>query len=86
MTFLQSTPRGVQERGTFAFDPKIASVGEDVIAEAARSDPTATYAVGAYILWELDDPKNARPYLEIAGEAGVLDALVDLAVLELLSA
>jgi hypothetical protein len=86
MTFLHSTPRGVQEAGTFAFDPKIASVGEDVIAEAAQCDPAASYAVGAFILWELDDPVNARPYLEIAGEAGMLDALIDLAVLELLSA
>ena len=86
MTFLHSTPRGVQERGTFAFDPKIASVGEDVIAQAAQGDPTANFVVGAFILWELDDPQNARPYLEIAGEAGVLDALIDLAILELLSA
>jgi len=74
------------KRGTFAFDPKIAPFAEEVIAEAAQGNPTASYAVGAYILWQLDDPDNARPYLEIAGEAGVPDALIDLAVLELLSA
>ena len=81
-----STPRGVQERRTFAFNPKIASVGEDVIMQAALDDPAASYQVGAFILWKLDDPERARPYLEIAGEAGLLDALIDLAVLRLLSA
>jgi len=86
MTFLHATARGVLERGTFAFDPQIAPIGEEAIAEAAEGNPTASYAVGAYILWRLDDPENARPYLEIAGEAGVPDALIDLAVLELLSA
>lgn len=86
MTFLHATAHGVLERGTYAFDSKIAPVGEEVIAEAAQGNPTASYAVGAYILWRLDDPENARPYLEIAGEAGVPDALIDLAVLELLSA
>lgn len=86
ITFLHSTPRGVQERRTFAFNPKIASVGEDVIAQAALGDPAASYQVGAFVLWKLDDPERARPYLEIAGEVGLFDALVDLAVLALLSA
>ena len=37
-------------------------------------------------LWKLDDPERARPYLEIDGEAGLFVALIDMAVLGLLSA
>jgi hypothetical protein len=86
MTFLHSSARGVHERGAFGFDLKIGPVGDDVIAQAAQGDAGASYKVGAYILWELNNPVAARPYLEIAGEAGVAEALIDLLVLELLSA
>jgi hypothetical protein len=41
--------------------------------------------LAAFILWRLDDPRTARPYLESAG-AGLTEALIDLEVLELPSA
>ena len=84
MTFLRSTRFSTQERRALAFDPRIVPIGEDVIAQAAIGDGIASYALGAFILWRLYDAKGARPYLENAGGAGVVDALIDLAVLELL--
>jgi hypothetical protein len=86
VTFVHSDHFGIQRRKATAFDPRIASVGDDMILKAASGDAVASCAVGHYVLWELDDPAGARPYLESAGAAGVFDALVDLAVLELLRA
>jgi hypothetical protein len=84
-TFLHSSAFGVQEHKTIAFDPRIAALGEDVIVRAARGDATASYVVGRFILWHLDDPAAARPYLERAAGAGSLEALVDLAIVQLFS-
>jgi hypothetical protein len=83
VTFLRSDHFGVHHRKAIAFRKRIASLGEDTILEAASDDATANYAVGHYILWELDDPSGARPYLERAAAGGILDALFDLAIIEL---
>jgi hypothetical protein len=86
MTFLHSTSLRVQERKSFAFDPKLTPVGVDIITAAASGDSAANYTIGAFILWRLDLPSNARPYLESAAAVGVADALIDLGVVELLAA
>jgi hypothetical protein len=83
VTFLRSDHFGVHHRKAIAFGKRIASLGEDTILEAASDDAIANYAVGRYVLWELDDPVGARPYLERAAAGGILDALVDLAIVEL---
>jgi hypothetical protein len=82
---LHSSAFGVQERKTIAFDPRIAALGEEVIVMAARGDATASYVVGRFILWHLDDPVAARPYLDRAARTGSLEALVDLAIVQLFS-
>jgi hypothetical protein len=51
-----------------------------------HGDAAANYALGAFLPWHLDDAKTARPYLESAAAVGVADALIDLAVIELLAA
>lgn len=37
---------------------------DETILKAARNDPAASYEVGQFVLWRLDDPVGARPYLE----------------------
>lgn len=83
VTYLQSRALGVQERATIAFDPRIARLGEDTLFRAARHEAVASDVVGRFILWQLDDPAAARPYLERAVRAGSFEALIDLAVLVL---
>jgi hypothetical protein len=83
VTFLRSDALGVHDGKAVGYRKRIAAVGEDVILKAASDDPTACYAVGWYLLWRLDDPASARPYLERAAAVGIVDALFDLAVVAL---
>jgi hypothetical protein len=43
-------------------------------------DAGALHAVGRFLLWDLNDPSSARPYLEGAAERGNIDAALDLLV------
>lgn len=45
-SFLCSSPFGVEESKTIAFDPRIAAVGEDVIVRASLGDPAASEVIG----------------------------------------
>jgi hypothetical protein len=83
ITFLRSDHLRTQPRKAIAYRIRIAGVGEDVILKAAKNDPAANNKVGQFILWHLDDPAAARPYLERAAEGGIWDALIDLAIIEL---
>jgi hypothetical protein len=83
LTYLHSTAFGVQERKTIGFDPRIAALGEDIIARAARGEAVASDVIGRFLLWHLEDPTGARPYLERAARGGSFEALVDLAIIEL---
>jgi hypothetical protein len=83
VTFLRSDAFGVQDRKAVGYNKRIAVVGEDVILKAVNHDPAACYVIGRYLLWRLDDPFRARPYLECAAASGILDALFDLAVVTL---
>jgi hypothetical protein len=56
---------------------------DEVLALAARLDVTALYSVGRFLLWNLDDPESARPYLEGAAARGNVEAAVDLLTLAL---
>ena len=85
VTFLHSDPLGVHDRKAPGFSARIAPAGEDVILKAADDDPAAAHVLGRYLLWRLDDPVGARPYLETAAASGIVDALFDLAVVALLS-
>lgn len=84
MTYLRSDRFGVHDRRAVAFGKKIASLGEDTILKAAGGDG-ATYTIGCFFLWNLDDLVSARPYLEQAAASGVTDALIDLLVIALFS-
>jgi hypothetical protein len=81
VTILRSDHFGVHHRKAIAFAKRIAPLGEDTILQAASDDAGANCAVGRYILWELDDPLSARPYLERAAAGGIADALLDLAII-----
>lgn len=85
VAFLRSDHFQTEHRQALAFERKIAPVGEDTIAKAVAHDPAANYAIGHFLLWDLDDPGAAVPYLGRAGTAGIFDALIDLAVLRLFS-
>jgi hypothetical protein len=80
VTFLHSTIYGVRQHQMIGFDPKIAALGEDVIVRAVRGEAIASGVIGRFLLWHLDDPLGARPYLERAARTGSFEALADLAV------
>ena len=83
VTFLRSDPLGVHDRKALGFSARIAPAGEDTVLNAAGDDPAANHALGRYLLWRLDDPAGAWPYLESAAAGGIVDALFDLAVVAL---
>jgi hypothetical protein len=86
ITFLRSSRIDTHARKAIAFRMRIARVGGDTILKAACNDPAANYAVGQFVLWQLDDPIGARPYLRRAVAGGIVDALIDLAIVELIAA
>jgi hypothetical protein len=80
ITFLRSSHLGLQGQRTMAFRARLAHAGDETLLRAADDDPAANKEIGEYILWELDDPTGARPYLERAIVGGVADAAFDLAI------
>jgi hypothetical protein len=79
ITFLRSEGPAVQGHRAVAFRARLAHAGDDMLLNAADDDPVASKKLGQYILWELDDPTGARPYLERAVEGGAA-AAIDLAI------
>jgi hypothetical protein len=86
ITFLRSDQAEVHGHRAIAFRARLAHVGDETLLKAAGDDPEANSQVGEYILWELDDPTGARPYLERAVAGGVVDAAFDLAIAIVFSA
>jgi hypothetical protein len=85
MTFLRSDRFGVRDRKTIGFGKRLGPLGEETILRAASDDFAANHTIGSYVLWQLDDPVGARPYLKRAVAGGIADALFDLAIIELFS-
>jgi hypothetical protein len=85
VTFLRSDPLGVHDGKALGFSARIVPVGEDTVLKAASDDFAASYVIGRNLLWRLDDPVAARPYLERAAAGGIADALFDLAIVALFS-
>jgi hypothetical protein len=85
VTFLASDHSFTRPVGAVAFDRRLLPVGDEILASAARIDATALCSVGRFLLWDLDDPESAKPYLEAAFAEGSFDAAVDLLALALFS-
>lgn len=85
VTYLSSDPLGVHRQTAVAFDPRIRSLGADLIARAAAGEPVANRAIGEYLLLTMS-PWDAIPYLELAALDGDFDAQIELAVLLLFAA
>ncbi|WGS20146.1 hypothetical protein [Bradyrhizobium sp. ISRA463] len=51
--------------------------------EPRTGDASGLQAVGGYLLWKLEDPAGARPYLEAAAAGGSFEAILDLFVVSL---
>jgi hypothetical protein len=80
ITFLRSSGPEVQGHRAVAFDARLAHAGDNLLLKAADDDPVASEELGQYMLWELDDPTGARPYLERAVARGAVKAVFDLAI------
>jgi hypothetical protein len=66
-----------------AFDKRLTAVGDDILALAVKLDAAALYCLGRFLLWDLDDPASALPYLKTATARGSVEAALDFAVLAL---
>jgi hypothetical protein len=73
ITFLRSNHFDTHPQTTIAFSTRIAPLGNDVILNALNDDPSANAVIGQFLLWKLDDPIAAKPYLERAVAGGVVD-------------
>jgi hypothetical protein len=80
ITFLRSEGPDVEGHRAVAFRARLAHAGDDMLLKAADDDLIASKKLGQYILWELDDPTGARPYLERAVAGGAVEAAFDLAI------
>jgi hypothetical protein len=85
MTLLRSNPADVEPKKSIAFRARLAHAGDETLRKAALDEPGAIGQIGEYILWELDDPTGARPYLERAVAGGVIDAAFDLIIAKVFS-
>jgi hypothetical protein len=83
VSFLTSDAFGTRSRTTLAYPERLASLGEDTIRAAKQNDPIACNTIGQFLL-ALDDPISATPYLQIAAAAGIIEALIDLAIMLLM--
>jgi TPR repeat protein len=84
VTFLISDPRSTRAVETVAFDRRLLPVGDETLVRAAaQKDPSALYAVGRFLLWDLDDPGSALPYLQTAAIRGNVEAAIDLLTIAL---
>ncbi|WP_456816417.1 hypothetical protein [Bradyrhizobium sp. USDA 4508] len=84
VTYLSSDAFSTHERKTVGFLETILPVGADTIGRAGVGDAAATYEIGSYLLWDANNPLGAAPYIEAAAIAGVFEAQLDLAILQLL--
>ena len=66
-----------------AFDRRLSVLDDRVLTLAIKLDAGALYTVGCFLLWDLNDPAGARPYLEGASARGNIGAMIDLLVLTL---
>lgn len=82
-TFLASDHFSTRPTVTVAFERRLTPVGDDALALAAKQDAGALYSVGRFLLWDLDDPMSALPYLEAAAAGGSAEATLDLVMLAL---
>jgi hypothetical protein len=78
ITCLASDPLSTKPVECVAFDRRLVRAGDDAISRAADGDVSGLQAIGSYLLWELEDPARARPYLEAATARGSLEAALDL--------
>jgi hypothetical protein len=87
-TFLRSDGFATLESKAIAFQTRVSGAGEDAILKAAANEADALNAIGQFFLWSLDEPdmESARPYLEAAAALGHVQALIDLAVIAMMSA
>lgn len=86
IAYLHSDKIATRDKKAIAFDSKLAKVGPDLIRKACALDADALAELGRFILYELQEPQWARPYLELALALGVSDSLEvlgDLAVIAL---
>jgi hypothetical protein len=78
---LLSDYAGTRERYYLAFEPRLAPLGNELLARAVDDDDAAALAeIGRFMLYEPDDLPGAIVYLERAHAAGVPDVTLDLAV------
>jgi hypothetical protein len=84
-TFLTSDHTSTMPVVTAAFDRRLASLDDNVLTLATKLDAGALHVVGHFLLWDLNDPSSALPYLKAAAERGSIDASIDLLVLALFS-
>jgi hypothetical protein len=83
VTFLCSDRLGTVARRTIAYRARLAPLGDEIVRRVGGDDPVACNKVGQFILWELEDPAGAKPYLERAVAGGIADANFDLAIIEI---
>ena len=82
ITFLTMDRFSSRSMVTVAFEKRLSPAGDEVLA-AAKENAGAQYALDRFLLWELDDPKSARPYLEATAAQGNVEAALDLLVIAL---
>lgn len=82
ITFLRSDRKhGTSDVTTFAVDSRLRPLARHIIEKALTGDGEALAEIGRFILYELEDPEWALPYLERALKGGLKDVLFDLAVI-----
>jgi hypothetical protein len=82
-TFLASDNIATKPVVTIAFDRRLTVLEDEVLALAAKLDATALYSVARFLLWNLNEPESAVPYLESAAAQGIVEAAIDLLTLAL---
>jgi hypothetical protein len=83
VTFLSSDHFSTRPVVTIAFDRRLTFLEDEVLAFATKLDAAALYSVGRVLLWNLNDPESARPYLEGAATRGNVEAAMDFLTLAL---
>jgi hypothetical protein len=83
---LASDPTSTRPVESLAFDRQLLGAGDDTIKRAADGDAFGLHAIGSYLLWKVEDPVGARPYLEAAAVGGSFEAILDLFVVSLFEA
>lgn len=71
---------------TLAVDRRVAPIDDQNSGLGGPLRCCGAACVGRFLLWDLDDPSGARPYLEAAFDRGNSEAAIDLSVIALLGA